>query len=219
MPNCFIVPTRGFEAGKSRLAPVLSPAQRGELNRHLLGVVLAAIAGACRAQDRILLVSPDRAVLEFAARCGAQGLSEPASIEAIDATDREAGFAEVRLNRALEYAAQHARRAGARGLIVVPADLPCVQREDLQALAEAVAGVDRVAIAPDLGGQGTNGLAMPADAPLGFRFGPHSFERHAAAARAAGLALAILERPGLAMDLDTPRDWLRLRSHLPLRAA
>ena len=50
---------------------------------------------------------------------------------------------------------------------------------------------------------------------IGFRFGAGSFAAHHAEARAAGVEPAILDRPGLAFDLDTPQDlarWLELGS-------
>jgi 2-phospho-L-lactate guanylyltransferase len=51
----------------------------------------------------------------------------------------------------------------------------------------------------------------PVDA-IPFRFGPGSFDAHLAAARAAGVPTAVVERPGLAFDLDTPADLERLLS-------
>jgi 2-phospho-L-lactate guanylyltransferase (CobY/MobA/RfbA family) len=48
---------------------------------------------------------------------------------------------------------------------------------------------------------------------MGFRFGSGSFVAHQGAARAAGIEPVVVDRPGLAFDLDTPADlarWLEL---------
>ena len=68
-----------------------------------------------------------------------------------------------------------------------------------------------MAIAPDRTGSGTNGLALRPPEIIGFHFGAGSREAHETAARAAGVAAVIVDRPGLAFDLDTPEDlrgWL-----------
>jgi 2-phospho-L-lactate guanylyltransferase (CobY/MobA/RfbA family) len=48
---------------------------------------------------------------------------------------------------------------------------------------------------------------------IGFHFGLGSFAAHRAKATDAGLAPIVVQRPGLAFDLDTPEDlvrWLEL---------
>jgi 2-phospho-L-lactate guanylyltransferase len=68
-----------------------------------------------------------------------------------------------------------------------------------------------VAIAPDRAGTGTNGLALRPPDAIPFHFGAGSRAAHAAAAEAANVPLTVVERPGLAFDLDTPEDlrgWL-----------
>ena len=63
-----------------------------------------------------------------------------------------------------------------------------------------------IAIAPDRGGHGTNGLYLPAGLDFTCRFGARSRVRHEAEARRFGIEPAIVVRPGLAFDLDTPAD-------------
>ena len=70
-----------------------------------------------------------------------------------------------------------------------------------------------MAIAPDRLGTGTNGLAVRPLGIIGFQFGSGSFAAHLAEAEAAGVQPAVVRRPGLAFDLDTPEDlarWLEL---------
>ena len=68
-----------------------------------------------------------------------------------------------------------------------------------------------VAIAPDKTGRGTNALALRPPDALRFSFGIDSFAKHRAAAGA--LPFVVVDRPGLAFDLDTPEDlarWLEM---------
>ena len=89
------------------------------------------------------------------------------------------------LNASLESAAAWARAARTdRALLVLPADVPGARQHD----------------------GGTNALLLRPGARIPFAFGPDSCARHAAAARAAGLSVGVVERPGLALDLDRPGD-------------
>lgn len=101
------------------------------------------------------------------------------------------------LNRELE----RLRTAlGSPPLLVIHADLPLLTRADVEALLEAAQG--GIALAPDWHGMGTNALAIEDDRPFTFVFGADSFARHKAGAD----VTAIVSRPGLALDVDTPED-------------
>jgi len=64
-------------------------------------------------------------------------------------------------------------------------------------------------VAPDRLRQGTNALYWRR-APRVFRFGRTSFAAHQQAAREQGLTVEIIDRPGLAFDLDEPQDLREL---------
>jgi 2-phospho-L-lactate guanylyltransferase len=57
--------------------------------------------------------------------------------------------------------------------------------------------------------------AVPVDAPFAFAYGPDSFARHVASARAAGLTVRIVTDPSLAFDIDVPEDLAHLESRTP----
>lgn len=189
-----IVPHRGLEAAKTRLAPVLDPAEREALARALLARVLGV---ARAASDDVVVISPSAALAPIVEDAGARL-----------AVQRGLG-----LNAGLEQARAEALADGAPALLVLHGDLPNLSLADVEVLAGAIPEAGGVAIAPDRAGTGTNGLAQaPADA-IPFAFGSGSFARHREAAAAAGLEVAVVERPGLAFDLDTPADlarWLEL---------
>lgn len=86
-------------------------------------------------------------------------------------------------------------------LVILPADLPWLQRDDVEALIAAAAGGH--AIAPDRRERGTNGLALAAPRGFPFAFGEGSFRRHLFAV---GEGAAIVRRRGLAFDIDTLAD-------------
>jgi 2-phospho-L-lactate guanylyltransferase len=46
--------------------------------------------------------------------------------------------------------------------------------------------------------------------PFRFQYGPGSFRRHAADARALGAAVRVVRRPDLAFDVDVPDDLAEL---------
>jgi len=85
--------------------------------------------------------------------------------------------------------------------LVIHADLPLVSTEDIETLLSAAR--EGGAIAPDRHGTGVNAIALSAGLTIAFRFGPGSFALHQAEARK---ALTVIERPGLALDIDTPDD-------------
>jgi 2-phospho-L-lactate/phosphoenolpyruvate guanylyltransferase len=187
-----IVPHRGLEAAKTRLSPVLSAEERGELAAHLLRRVLRV---ARQAIADVVVITPSAALRELVEEAGARLLVQ-----------RGLG-----LNEGLDQARAAAVAEGIETLIVLHGDLPELALADVEALTAAVPGPTGVAIAPDKTGTGTNGLALQPPDVIGFHFGAGSRAAHELAARTAGVAAVIVERPGLAFDLDTPEDlrgWL-----------
>jgi len=187
-----IVPHRGLEAAKTRLASVLSPAERGELAADLLRRVLRTVR---EAVTDVVVISPSPALADLVEPLGARLVVQ-----------RGMG-----LNAGLDQARTEALADRIGALAVLHGDLPDLRVADVRALLRAVPQPRGVAIAPDAAGTGTNGLAMrPADA-IPFRFGAGSGVAHREEAARAGIRLAIVDRPGLAFDLDTPEDlaqWL-----------
>ena len=169
---------------KGRLRGELDPGERDALSRRMLDRVLAATDGASSI-TRVLIVSPDR-----------QGL--PPGYEIL----HDAGEG---LNAAFELARDRGGAALAQEFVLLPADLPRLTPGDVDALVAAGRRA-RVAIAPDRCGTGTNGLYLPATLDFICRFGVASRARHEAEARRHGIEPAIVTRPGLAADLDTPAD-------------
>jgi len=187
-----IIPAKPFHSGKSRLATLLGVDERAALNRRLFGRVLDAALGTFPA-DRILVVTKDPLLL---ALMRGQGL------HALEDTDDG-------LNPALALGCRHALERGARSIVVLSSDLPHVTTADVAALRSVAGDAPGCVIAPDEQEQSTNALALTSPEPDFFQFGPGSFQAHIAAAKARHLAVRILRRPGLAIDLDTPENYRR----------
>ena len=91
------------------------------------------------------------------------------------------------------------RGAMAADLLVLHADLPLLAAEDVEAMLATDA---KTALAPDRHGGGTNALALRWGGDFTFAFGEGSFVKHLRHAPDAAVVL----RPGLQLDVDTPED-------------
>jgi 2-phospho-L-lactate/phosphoenolpyruvate guanylyltransferase len=228
-----VVPLKPLAVAKGRLAAWLSPDERTTLARVLLGDVLAALRAA-PAVSRVLLISPDPAVLALAgtqgatpllelaevvrgaerADAGANGASPPVqrASAAIAADDGEVG-----LNAALDHAAAVAVQGGADALLVLPADVPLVTRADIAALAAELPPPPSLVLAPTADG-GTGALLRCPPLAVPASFGTASVAAHLGAAARRGVTARVLWRWNLSLDLDRPEDAQRLIA-LPVRSA
>lgn len=196
MGTRIIVPHRGLEAAKTRLAPSLDPEERVMLASQLLQRVLRVAGEIC---GDVVVISPSRPLAEIVEASGARL-----------AVQRGMG-----LNEGLDQARSDAVLDGIETLVVLHGDLPNLRADDIEILIGSLPpdGGPGVAIAPDRAGTGTNALALRPPGVIGFRFGAGSFAAHAAEIERAGVPAVAVDRSGLAFDLDTPEDlarWLEL---------
>jgi 2-phospho-L-lactate guanylyltransferase len=191
-----VVPFRGPVGSKRRLAGLLDPSERERLSLAMLADVLDVLLASGRIEG-VLLMTPSRGDVTAPEHARLTIVEEPREA---DGTAALSG-----LNAALRHAQQLAERGGAESLLIVPADLPLMLPSDLHAVLDAAASADLV-IAPDRAAEGTNALLLTPPALVGPCFGERSYARHRRLADEAGLRVAVLERPRLALDLDTPTD-------------
>jgi len=185
-----IVPVKPLRRGKSRLASALSEDQRTHLNQLLLEHTLTTLAG-LKEVEQVLVVSRDPHALTIAREHGARTVRENGS---------------PHLNTALTRATVVAQVYASRGVLVLPADLPLLARDDILALIARAADPPVVVIAPDRHEKGTNALLISPANLIEYNFGDNSFKRHCERARKAGARLEIVSLPSLALDLDLPED-------------
>jgi len=187
-----VVPVKDLRGTKSRLAPVLDPAARAGLTLYMMGRVVTRALKA--GVDAVGVVSPDPIVLGEALKRGATPLAQ-----------KSRG-----LNPALEEGRLWATENGASALLVLPADLPLIEAEDVTEVLAGAAGAP-VVVAPDGARSGTNALLLRPPDALPFLFGPGSFEAHLGAARDRGAEARVCENGHLSFDLDTAGDLAKYR--------
>ncbi|MGH6920584.1 MAG: hypothetical protein ACREJ0_23105, partial [Geminicoccaceae bacterium] len=90
--------------------------------------------------------------------------------------------------------------------VQVPADLPLLAPADIAALLQAHGRAPSITLAPSRDRLGSNAVACSPPDLLPLRFGDDSFYPHLERARGLGVEPTIVERPGLALDVDTPAD-------------
>jgi 2-phospho-L-lactate/phosphoenolpyruvate guanylyltransferase len=186
MTASVVIPIRSFEAGKSRLGAELDAARRAELLRAMAENVVAA-AGSMP----VAVVSNAPEVRRWAAALGLTVLDDPGTLDLAAAAG-------------LGWAAA----AGFGRVVLAHADLP---------LATSLAPVATdgrqpvVTAVPCHRDDGTPVMSLPTTATnFVFAYGPGSFRRHAAAARAAGLAFRVRRDGRLGRDVDAPEDLVGL---------
>ena len=187
-----VVPVKDLRGTKSRLTPVLDPSARAGLTLYMMGRVVSRLRDA--GVENVAVVSPDGTVLEEAGQRGATPLGQESR----------------GLNPALDEGRRWAMGEGASSLLVLPADLPLLEADDVRSVLREADGGASVVISPDGARSGTNALLLRPPDALPFLFGRDSFEAHLAAARDRGLEVSVCERPHLAFDLDTAGDLARL---------
>ena len=186
-----IVPVKPLRRGKSRLAGTLTEDERTELNRALLQHTLETLSE-LKEVDGVLVVSRDPNALTIARNHGARTVQEDGQPE---------------LNTALKRATIVAQVYATRGVLVLPADLPLVTREDILALIQRAVEPPVVVIAPDRHKKGTNALLISPPGLIEYDFGENSFQRHCKLVKKAGARLEIVDLPSLGLDLDVPEDF------------
>jgi 2-phospho-L-lactate guanylyltransferase len=192
-----IVPLRGLESAKTRLAPELDAEERLALVTEMAHRTLAA----CRDAELLagtVLVTLDPEAAALAETFGARTLVQ--RLPGLNAAIREARSAAIRL--------------GATAILVIPIDLPRISPDAIDAVvragrdpAHANEGRAVVALVPDRHGTGTNALLVAPAQAIDPAFGPGSRALHRSAAEAATAAYLELDGP-LTFDVDTASDLL-----------
>lgn len=184
----FIIPVKNMHDAKSRLGHVLSPPDRKSLALSMLDHVLKTL-GESPDCTGVLVVSLDPDVHAMVRSRDMRLLASP--------DDRS-------LNAAVSAGCALLAQEGVRRAAILHADLPSLTPGDVQAIARSDGA--EVVLGPCRHRTGTNAISVPLPVPFSFAFGPDSFAVHQRRVRSAGLRLRILDRPGVAQDLDRPDD-------------
>ncbi|GIW19011.1 MAG: hypothetical protein KatS3mg064_2168 [Tepidiforma sp.] len=185
-----LIPVNRLDRAKGRLAPLLTEAEREELSLITLETVAHAAGAAA-----VILTADPRVRERMAGRY--RVLEEDPAAEGLNA-QLEAAIARLRADGTV-----------ADRLLILHADLPLVRAWTIETLDAEDPGPGSAVLVRSRDG-GTNAMLLHPPGRFPLAYGPGSFERHAAAARAAGMQVIESENRELALDLDTPGDVAEL---------
>ena len=193
-----LVPMKPLALAKMRLAPDIDDTTRQAvalmMMHHVAGVAAEAAGG-----GNCWVVGGDALVREVAQE---QAVS----------WQQERG---QDMNSSVSLALMGAWSAGAKGVLVVSADLPMATAADLMRLIDASDGLTRPVGAMAVADGGTNAMLWPAGVSFPPAFGERSFARFQAFTAAAGSPMVAVPTQGLAFDVDSPRDLEYARGAVP----
>jgi 2-phospho-L-lactate guanylyltransferase len=188
-----LVPIKNTAWAKQRLAAVLDQTARTQLAQAMLTDVLMTLEG-WKNRPPVGVVTSDPYASKLALEYRFEVIPDPDN-------PGETG--------AIEMATRVSMERGEESTLVIPADIPLIERWELEEIYRQ-APVEGSVLAPAGDGRGTNAaFRRPANLfPL--RFGNDSFKPHRAAAQATGKPCVVLKLPGIAVDVDSPPDLQRL---------
>jgi 2-phospho-L-lactate/phosphoenolpyruvate guanylyltransferase len=197
-----IVPVKTLRRGKSRLAGVLTEDERKLLIQSLLSQTIKTLTTIPEV-SQTLVVSSDMAALAQARELGAKTVQEEGTPE---------------LNMALRRATVVAKVYATDGVLILPADLPLLSRQDIRTILAHGFPPPVVVVVPDRHQDGTNALFVNPAGLINYSYGPGSFHRHCDNAKEAGARLEICPLTSVALDLDVPEDLELLRQVDPAQS-
>ena len=181
---------------KTRLSPILTLEERQELVCRMLKDVLETVSQSDLV-DRILVVCSDTKFLEEIHDPKVEMILEEAS---------------QGLNMALESVVTYSLRKGASSLLILPADIPLIEKEDVERIiCSSLNG--GVVIVPSKDSLGTNALMLTPPDVIYPAFGSNSYLSHLNIAKAHGTPVNTLRIERVSLDIDTPehvREFLSL---------
>jgi len=187
-----LVPVKRLRGALRRLAGALEAPLRRELQMAMLHDVLSALAGAPGLAGVMVVTSEPRAAELARALAGARVVPDH---------DPPRG-----MNGAVSRGLGALADAGAEAALVLTADLPLARPDDVGAILAAGTPGPSALLVPSHEGTGTNAMLLRPPGVIVPRLGPDSLAGHLAEAAQAGVPVRRLERPGLALDIDTPAD-------------
>lgn len=186
-----VIPVKPLRRSKSKLTNILSEDDRTLLNFQMYENTLKVLSE-IKIPHQELVVSKDSSVLSLARSYNAKTLQE----------DGDSG-----LNGALKKSIQVIGAYSAQKVMVLPADLPFITREDLEGVMSYDGENPFLLISPDRKMSGTNLLFVAPPDLIDFSFGAGSFERHVRQAQLHNATIEVRKFNGSELDIDSPEDF------------
>ena len=192
-----IVPIKPLRRGKSRLSGVLSEKEREQLNQRLLIQTIECLKD-IKEIDQILVVSYDPTALTISRDYGVRTIQESRN---------------TNINKALRKGSMAAVAFNATSALILPADLPLINSEDVNNLLQKTGKPPEIVISPDRRMSGTNALYVNPIGILDYDFGLWSFRKHIEQAERKKIHVEIYNNDRLSFDLDLPEDLVYLKEN------
>jgi 2-phospho-L-lactate guanylyltransferase len=142
-----LVPVKNLTQAKQRLSAILDPEARQELAQAMCADVLETLAG-WPGRPAVTVVTSDPFAANLATRLAFEVVAD-------DVNPGETG--------AIAMATALCRELGVDRTLVIPADIPLIERDELAAIVDSAPSAGTVLV-PDAAGRGTNAaLRTPAD--------------------------------------------------------
>lgn len=188
--KALLIPVKDPANAKTRLAGLLSGDERRRLAWAMFEDVSRAVARAAR-PDLVALVTSYAPAIERARRL------------AWDVVVEESQQSE---SASIDWASRQLAERGVETVMRLPADLPIVEPEDVDALLSIELETPGALLVPSREGTGTNAIIRTPPALFASRFGPDSLRLHREEARRVGVNPIIVSNPRIALDIDDPAD-------------
>lgn len=188
--NAVLIPLKDPIRAKTRLAELLSLDERQRLVWAMFEDVSRAVREACKPDCVVIVTSYARAVerareFEWEVLIEESQHSESASVDWASGVLAERGIDTV---------------------MRLPADLPLVRAEDIDALLSVRFDSPGAVLVPSREGTGTNAIIRTPPALFPSRFGPNSLALHTQEAAKVRVECMIVENGRIALDIDEPAD-------------
>jgi 2-phospho-L-lactate guanylyltransferase len=196
MSLCAIIPVKPLIRGKSRLSSILTVEERTKLNKQMLINMLNCVKNVSQI-DSYIVISYDPTTLALAREFGAKTVQESRITS---------------LNSALRKATAAAKAFNATMVLVLPADLPLMKKEDISSFIKHRGEPPEIVISSDYRQNGTNALLVNPIGAIDYDFGEWSFKKHIEQAERKKMHIDICNIESFKYDLDIPEDLELLRS-------
>lgn len=190
-----LIPVKNLSNAKQRLGDVLDQSVRTELAHAMLADVLQAVVEYGR-QD-VSLVTTDPFALSQAARQGFGVIADNSNNSETDA---------------IEMATRVCVARGIARTLVIPADIPLIEAEDLSIIFEHAPAHGSVLV-PSSDKRGSNAVLRSPAGLFPLRFGNDSFQPHLQAAIATDTSCVVLSLSRIGLDIDNAQDLRDLAAH------
>ena len=189
-----IIPIKSLNQAKHRLKHVLSPEKRQEFFKAMYEDVLST-----------MMSVPDFEQVAVATVCPAAGIIAKKYGAIVLSTSQDEGQ-----TAAVERSAEILDSRGLTSMLVIPGDVPLVTVKEIKIVLDLHEKAPSMTIVPAQDELGSNCIALSPTIAAPLRFGPNSYFPHLETARKLGLSLQTPKLPGLGLDIDTPKDLLKL---------